>query len=77
MVARGDLGVEIPTYEVPTVQKDIVSKCNKEGKVVIVATQVCGPGGCARPCYDWTVRHTAAMGFLSSNGMAYAPRSRV
>jgi hypothetical protein len=77
MVARGDLGVEIPTYEVPTVQKDIVSKCNKEGKVVIVATQVCGPSWCARPCNELTVRRTAAMGFLSSIGMANALRSRV
>jgi pyruvate kinase len=40
MIARGDMAVSIPIYEVPFVQSEIIKKCNGKGKMVITATQM-------------------------------------
>ena len=40
MVARGDLGVEIPMQDVPIIQRELVRKCRKASKPVIIATQM-------------------------------------
>ena len=40
MIARGDMGVSLPIYEIPIIQKMIIKKCNRAGKFVITATQM-------------------------------------
>ena len=40
LIARGDLGVELPIYKLPILQKNIISKCKELNKPVIVATQI-------------------------------------
>ena len=40
MIARGDMGVSVPLYQIPVIQKRIIRKCNRAGKPVITATQM-------------------------------------
>lgn len=40
MIARGDMGVSLPVYEIPVLQKIIIKKCRRAGKFVITATQM-------------------------------------
>lgn len=40
MIARGDMGISIPIYEIPMVQKQIIKKCNRRKKFVVTATQM-------------------------------------
>ncbi len=40
MIARGDMGVSLPVYEIPVIQKTIIKKCRRAGKFVITATQM-------------------------------------
>ena len=40
MVARGDLGVSMPVYQIPMLQKDIIRRCNEKRMLVVTATQM-------------------------------------
>ncbi|MBA2123975.1 pyruvate kinase [bacterium Unc6] len=40
MIARGDMGISVPIYEIPIIQKMIIKKCNRSQKFVITATQM-------------------------------------
>jgi len=40
MIARGDMGISLPIYQVPIFQKQLIKKCKARGKFVITATQM-------------------------------------
>jgi pyruvate kinase len=40
MIARGDMGVSMPIYQIPVIQKIIIKRCNRDDKFVITATQM-------------------------------------
>ena len=40
MIARGDMGISVPVYQIPIIQKEIIRKCNRKKKFVITATQM-------------------------------------
>ncbi len=40
MIARGDLGISVPIYKIPVIQKSIIEKCNQRKRIVITATQM-------------------------------------